>query len=366
MRSTAIILFENQKSNWNRYPKLIAQNSKNVDTIYVYNHKDTRDDPTPFTFHFRYTGDMKPLMEKLKFYNKLILVQFSFRPIDLFFLTNIKKLVPSCKTINIQHGIYSDKLERSSLTSFFINTNKRLLSYITTFIFSKCNFSFSERINLIYESFLVFVLNKKRFKSSGLKNILILPDRCLIFGNKWIEFYRENYYDQNFSNFNIIPPKDYELLSGEKIIDLNAVVLIAQSLVEDGRYPRKDLIKELELILTCIPIKKKIYIKRHPRSEDSIYESLSRDVILTNKLVISNHIISCYSSLMHLYSEMINSNVFCWKLKNHHNPDIFNDFSTIYGREKELRKFFLEPTKDVKTDFEKKNIGKTYFNEIIK
>lgn len=364
LNSKVLIFFENNKSSWSRFPKMIFEKIDGYDSTFIYNHEDSTSDIDFFSSSFCYKGDLKSITENLKSHEEIIVILFAFRPIDLFFLTHLKQEMPGCKSVMIQHGVYSDKLQRDTIFSFLIKTYSRVLSYLSTFLFSK-SFSLKNKILLINEIFFVFVLNNRKFNDSKLKNILTLPENCLVYEEKWIKYFNENYYEDLHPKYDIIPPKDIELLNSDKIIDIDSVVIIAQSLVEDGRYDRKKLIKEFELIISKIPSKFRIYIKRHPRGDDSIYSNFSREVILTNKLVIAKYVISGYSSLMQLYSDYIESNVFSWKFKNHHNPSFFNSFSIKNGREKELIEFFRIPTKQIKTNFEKVDIGEIYFKKII-
>ena len=359
-----ILFFENNKSSWSRFPKMIQQNENDYDSIFIYNHNDCTTDIDFFSSSFCYKGDLNPIKDKLKSYTEIIVVLFAFRPIDLFFLNHIKKEIPGSKSVMIQHGVYSDLLQRTSTFSFLIYTYQKVIGYLTTFILSK-NLKLLDKLILVKEIYLVYVINKKKLKDSRLNNILSLPENCLIYEEKWKNYINENFYNVSTPRYDLIPPKDLELLNSDKIIDIDSVVIIAQSLVEDGRYDREKLIQEFELIISKIPYEFKIYIKRHPRGDDSIYKNLSREIFLTDKLVIAKYIISGYSSLMQLYFEHIKSNVFSWKFKNHHNPSFFNSFSTSYGREDELINFFKIPIKQLKTTFEKIDIGQIYFNKII-
>ena len=364
LNSKALIFFENNKSSWSRFPKMIFEKIDGYNSTFIYNHEDSTSDIDFFSSSFCYKGDLKSITENLKSYEEIIVILFAFRPIDLFFLTHLKQKVPNCKSVMLQHGVYSDKLQRDSIFSFLSNTYGRVYSYLLTFLFSK-SFSFKNKIFLINEIFFVYVLNNRKFNDSKLKKLLTLPENCLIYDEKWIKYFNENYYYDLHPKYDIIPPKDIDLLSSNKIIDIDSVVIVAQSLVEDGRYDRKNLIQEFKLLISVIPSKFKIYIKRHPRGDDSMYSNFSREVILTNKLVIAKHVISGYSSLMQLYSDYIESNVFSWKFKNHYNPSFFNSYSIKNGREKELSEFFKIPTKKIKTNFEKVDIGEIYFKKII-
>lgn len=118
------------------------------------------------------------------------------------------------------------------------------------------------------------------------------------------------------------------------------------------------------MIFKCIPKDFTITIKRHPRGINSIYENLSRNVIFSDQLVVSDYIISGYSSLMFLYKKL-NCRVFSWKFNKHENDSYFNNFADKNGRSKELINFFnLTPLKIKVPNLT--NPSKIYADTIIK
>ena len=262
----------------------------------------------------------------------------SFRPIDLIFTTHLSQKILNIVLINVQHGIYSDRLERSSLFSFFLNTFSRLISYVRS-LFEARMFSPLKNLNILIEIFNVYVLNKKRLVKSILVKYFKQADYALVFNFEWESFYKENFINESYSTkFFYVPPRDLELLNNSKI-DPKSVLFIAQSLVEDGRYPEKNYRTELNLIFKYIPDHYNIIVKRHPRSNDKLYNNLCKRVTLSDDLIITNYVIGGYSSLLQILKKA-GSNVFLWKYKNHYNPKNFELFSTLFGREDQLIDFF--------------------------
>ena len=333
----ALVYFENQKKSIDRFPKFISKSIDYADNYFVYNIGNDIISIDNFINTFRYDGSLTNINKYLLGYDKIVLITMSYRPVDLIFITHLKLHFKDLISISVQHGVYADKLERSSLISFFLNTYKRLISYILV-IFKVDIFSMYQKFAILKEIFYVYVLNKYTFKSSSLSKILFLPENVLTLGKEWEKYYENNFYNKYSPEFYIVPSMDEDLLNEAKYYN-ESVVIVAQSLIEDGRYSESKLLSEYELIFKRIPKHLKIFIKRHPRSNNVFFNKLSRPVILTDKLILADYIISGYSSLMKTYSNL-GCRVFSWKFKDHHNPLVFNNYSDLYGRENELISFF--------------------------
>lgn len=337
-KNKAIIFFENQFGSWNRYPYFLSKNLENYDVYFVYSVGEKNEEPSLFRKTYRYIGDISTISKDLKNYSIIAVITMSFRPIDLIFTTHLSQKNSNLVLINVQHGIYSDKLERTSLLSFFLNTFSRIWSYITT-LFKARLFSRIKNLKVLTEFFSVYVLNKKKLAKSNVVRYFKQADYALVFNLEWEQFFKENFLSESSSTkFFHVPPRDLELLNNSKI-DHNSVLFIAQSLVEDGRYSEKTYKEELNKILKEVPLHFNIIVKRHPRSNDSLYKNLCREVVLSNELIITDFVIGGYSSLLQTL-QCVGSNVFLWKYKKHHNPKNFETFSTLFGREDELKEFF--------------------------
>ena len=358
----AVVYFENQKMSIDRYPKFISNSIDFADNYFVYNIGNDIISTDNFVKTFKYTGSIKNIHEQLLDYNKIVVITMSYRPVDLIFITHLKSVFKDLISISIQHGIYADKLERSSLFSFFLNTYKRLVSYILV-IFTVDVFKTFQKIIILKEIFYVYVLNKYTFKLSTLSKIFFLPENVLTLGKEWEKYYEYNFYNKYSPKFYIVPSMDDDLLNEAKYYN-ESVVIVAQSLIEDGRYSESKLLSEYELIFKRIPKHLKIFIKRHPRSNDVFFNKLSRPVIITDKLIVADYIISGYSSLMKTYSDL-GCRVFSWKFIDHHNPLVFNNYSDLYGREDELISFFNLEKKYIIIN-KKYNTSKKYSNTIKK
>lgn len=338
MNNEAILFFENNFESWNRYPQFISKHLNKYDLYFAYNFGEKNEVPSLFKKTYKYTGDISTIVHDLKNYATIVVITMSFRPIDLIFVTHLNRKISNMVLINVQHGIYSDRLERSSLFSFFLNTFSRILSYVRT-LFKARMFSPMKNLKILIEIFNVYVLNKKRLVKSIIVKYFKQADYALVFNFEWEIFYKENFINESSSTkFLYVPPRDVELLNNSKT-DPKSVLFIAQSLVEDGRYPEKNYRTELNLIFKQIPNHYNIIVKRHPRSNYKLYNSLCRAVTLSDDLIITDYVIGGYSSLLQILKKA-GSNVFLWKYKNHYNPKNFEMFSTLHGREDQLIDFF--------------------------
>lgn len=362
----AVVYFENQKLSIDRYPKFISNFVDFADNHFVYCTGNDIISTDNFVKTFKYVGSIKNIHKQLLGYDKIVVITMSYRPVDLIFITHFKSIFKDLTTISVQHGVYADKLERSSLFSFFLNTYKRLLSYLAV-ILKVDIFTIYQKFKILKEIFFVYVLNKYSFKSSPLSEFFFLPENALILGEEWESYYLDNYYTNYSPSFFLVPSMDDDLLN-DAIYYKESVVIIAQSLVEDGRYSEGKLLSEYELILKTIPDHFKVFIKRHPRSNDLFFKKLSRSVIISDKLIVADFIISGYSSLMKTYRDL-GCRVFSWKFIEHHNPSVFNNYSDLFGRENELKTFFslsrnkIQITKEHNTSKEYSNIIKKIINK---
>ena len=78
---------------------------------------------------------------------------------------------------------------------------------------------------------------------------------------------------------------------------------------------------------------------------------------------MTDFVIGGYSSLLQIFN-FVGCNIFLWKYENHHNPELFEKFAKMFGRENQLKKYFKLKKSDLNLDFSR-NIKKEY-NTIIK
>ena len=102
-------------------------------------------------------------------------------------------------------------------------------------------FSLINTVKILKEIFIVYVLNKKQLSNSLLRNFFTIPNHICVFDSDWKIFFMENFLTNSSTDFHYIPPRDLLLLNSAKY--RKNTVFIAQSLVEDGRYPAKILEK---------------------------------------------------------------------------------------------------------------------------
>ena len=362
MSKVAIIFFENQKQNWSRFPKLISENIFLEDKYFVYNLGNDKIENSFFDGIFKFKGNCKEIIPILNRYEKIVVVLMSYRLIDLIFYNFLLNNHCNVKGISIQHGVYSDVLVRTNLIQFMNVTWKRIISYIIS-IFSYPFITFLQKISIILDTKKVYYDSILKLKNSSINKFLKLPENVFIIDKIWEKYHIENYYFKK-PKFFIVPSIDDELKNNPEKLPKNSVVIIIQSMVEDGRYSREIYINELNLILNSIDLSKTIYLKLHPRSDMSLYQNLNKKVVFKKNFIVGEHVISSYSSLMKTYYEF-GSLVFKWNFKDHHIPKVFSDYSHGEGREKELKSFIIRKNR-INIKKEKVNISRIYSDLILK
>lgn len=365
----AYLFFENQIGNYRRFPSYISKYLYG-DKYFIFNigeKKDTGIKNKRFNNIIRFNGKHQNLSDEFGQYDELTIILMSFRPIDLLFLKTLKNIFPNKKVrgISIQHGVYSDKLERKSIFIFLKSTYQRVISYLITFYRTDFINGLS-KIFFLKEIISVYYSQKKKFSESIILNkYLSLPEKVLIFDESWEKYFNENFYGTKPPVYEKILPRDFELIKSA-VYKNSSVLIVSQSLTEDGRYSEQEFKREINIILECIPDDYKIYIKRHPRNDKSLFEKLIKKVSVTDDFIISDYVISGYSSLMQPYF-YIGCNVFRWKFNNHYNPSIFDKLSDKNGREEELKQFFFLPKKKLNLQkYSQINIDESYANLIEK
>lgn len=362
MSKVAIIFFENQKQNWSRFPKLISKNIFFEDKYFVYNIGNDKIESSFFTGVFKFNGNCKEIIPILNRYEKIIVVLMSYRLIDIIFYNFLLNNHCNVKGISIQHGIYSDILVRTNMIQFLSVTWKRIISYLMSILFYPYITNF-QKISIILHSKKVYYDSKLKLKNSSINKHMRLPENVFIIDKNWEKYFLKNYYSKK-PNFFIIPSIDDELKNNPEILPKSSVVIIIQSMVEDGRYSREIYINEINLILNSIDCNKRIYLKLHPRSDMSLYQNLNKKVIFKKNFIVGEHVISSYSSLMKTYYEF-GSLVFKWNFIDHHVPKVFSDYCHSEGREDELKSFILRKNR-MTIKKEKVNISRTYSDLILK
>jgi len=330
-----------------RYPAKIAQrlskeiNSNNFIFIYSEQYDYAAPKNIPEGSKFFYIKNLKKEeLEKLfDKYPPHSLTTIAQRIPDMWMLTFFNhRNVP---TFLVQHGLWSDRLERIPLIPLLLKKFSKFQSYLRH-VRAICKMNNIPLIPTLVDLYKFLLLENIDIPKTKYLDIdKLRANKAFVFDDSWNNYY-EKKYGYNRNDLIYIGNPDYLLLKG---IDLNkkedAVCYVCQSLVEDGRFSLKEYTSFLRILERNVTDKKKLYIKLHPRSKLKFYDlfKTNKNVVLTHDLPVCRYYIAHYTGLLATVRQ-ISENVLIWKLKNHHIPQYFNRFaSVITDKEPELRDF---------------------------
>ena len=179
---------------------------------------------------------MKKIKLILKNYPALSLTTIAQRIPDMWILSLFNHL--SIPTSIVQHGLWSDKLQRVAFFSLITQKFSKFIYYLSTQkkYLNLIKFLFFYTLKDLYD----FLLkeNKTIPETNYLDNDMIRSKKVFSFDKSWDDYYVMK-YGYNIKNLIYIGNPDLMLL---KEIDINkqenSVCYICQSLVEDGRLEK--------------------------------------------------------------------------------------------------------------------------------
>ena len=276
--------------------------------------------------------------------NPSLLMTFAQRINDIRIVALARQM--GFEAVTMQHGIWSDRIERLSLLRTFILMHDKVMT----------NFKVSRElakilrvpfIFLLFDVFTFFYRDKGTIKRTiTLNNSLIKTHFVYSFDSSWDSYYM-NKWSYEKKNFIYIGNPDFRILKKQLIIDKSGICYIAQSLVEDGRYSSSAYEAFLRILLKILPDERNLYVKLHPRSNKEIYSILSNkhNVILTSDFPLVSHYIGHYSSLLAIPS-FLQKNICIWLLENHYTPNNFMKYGDVITNEVDELTNFLKGRKD--------------------
>ena len=242
----------------------------------------------------------------------------------------------------VQHGLWSDKLQRVSFISLIIQKFSKFLNYLsyTKNICSLNKIPFLATLNDLYD----FLLKEnKTIPETRYLNIKkIRANRVFAFDNSWNDYYTKK-YGYSLNEIEYIGNPDLLLLKDKNLsIKEDSICYLCQSLVEDGRLEKEKYILFLNKMVSFLPKSKKIYIKLHPRSRMDFYLSIkgNKNVIFTNDLPICNFYIGHYTGLLATVKQ-ISDNILIWLFSDHHTPEYFKEFGSTVTNDNETLAYFM-------------------------
>lgn len=330
-----------------RYPAQIADqikiNTKNSNFVFIfseeYSYSYPKKIPVDSKAFFLKDLSKKNLDLIVAKYPPNSLTTIAQRIPDMWMLTYFNHL--SVPTFIVQHGLWSDKLERIPLIRLLLEKFSKFNQYL------KNAYAIS-RINKI--PFLPTVLDLYKFllkenitipETKYLHNDKIRAAKAFVFDKSWDDYYTIK-YGYNSDNIIYIGNPDLQLLKNRDLSDKeDAVCYLCQSLVEDGRYSLKEYTIFLQILKDNIASRKKLIIKLHPRSRKEYYKIFegNENVVMTDNLPFCEYYIGHYTGLLATV-KYISDNILIWQLPNHHTPEFFYQFGSIVTDSKiDLRAF---------------------------
>tara|TARA_B100000900_G_C20578268_1_gene716285 strand:- start:1029 stop:2186 length:1158 start_codon:yes stop_codon:yes gene_type:complete len=331
-----------------RYPAKIANKIKDLDSksnfIFIYSEKYNEGEPEKLpngskSFYIP-SLSKKKIVQLIKDYPPYSLTTIAQRIPDMWILSLFNHL--NINTNIVQHGLWSDKLQRVSLFSLIVQKFSKFLNYIsyTKKICSLNKIPFLSTLKDLYD----FLLkeNKTILETRYLNIEKIRAKRVFAFDNSWNDYYTKK-YGYSLNEIEYIGNPDLLLLKDKNLsIKEDSICYLCQSLVEDGRLEKEKYIRFLNKMVSYLPKSKKIYIKLHPRSRMYFYLSLknNKNVIFTNDLPICNFYIGHYTGLLATVNQ-ISDNILVWLFSDHHTPEYFKKFASVVTQDYETLADFM-------------------------
>lgn len=245
-------------------------------------------------------------------------------------------------TYTVQHGLWSDKLQRIALLPLIVSKFSKFFYYLR-YVKYICHMNNMPLLDTLYE-FYRFLLKEDLVISQSryLKNQNIWSNKVFVFDHSWDDYYMKKY---NYALMNLIYIGNPDFLLLKNLIcqeKENAVCYLCQSLVEDGRMNLSDYEKFLFLLKKWVLPEKKLYVKLHPKSQMINYKVLqnSGNIVFCEHLPYCKYYIGHYTSLLATVAQ-ISDDILVWKFKNHHVPEYFNQFASIVTDDQECLYSFI-------------------------
>ena len=319
-----------------RYPAKIANKLKYLDSksnfIFIYSEKYNEGEPKKIPLgskaYYIPTLSKKKIINLIEKYPPHSLTTIAQRIPDMWMLSMFNHL--NIDTYIVQHGLWSDKLQRISLFSLLIQKFSKFLNYLhyTKNICSLNKIPFLYTLKDLYN----FLLkeNKNIIETRFLDTEKIRASKVFAFDDSWAEYYTLKYgYDKKqliyIGNPDLLLLKNIDISKKE-----TSICYLCQSLVEDGRLEKDNYIDFINKMVSFLPSSQKLYIKLHPRSRMDNYSSIkeNKNVILTNDLPLCDFYIGHYTGLLATVKH-ISNNILIWLFSDHHTPEYFKKFGSI-------------------------------------
>ena len=358
MNTKNIYFYDRYQVLLDRYPALIANEIKRIGSksnnkfnfIFIfsdYSQDDVTPKITPIKSNIHYIPylNINSLNKLTKKHPPHAFICIGLRIPDILLISYFKKL--RVKTYMVQHGLFIKHLTRISFLKHFASKFSHFIKYfIYSFHLAKLNQK--PFLLILNDLFTFFIKGKGKFIDLHSAKVLnLISDKVFAFDKNWDNYYQNYGYSRN--QFLYFGNPDYSLakdMLNNPIED--SICYICQSLVEDGRYLKKDyldFLKDLSENLSG----RKVYLKLHPRSDLKLYETFENEnFILTRDLKNCTTFLGHYSSLIEVSYQLGRNNIL-WDLKNHTIPLSYIEYSDYITNDFSDLKRYLKD--NIRTEF---------------
>jgi len=244
------------------------------------------------------------------------------------------------QTFKFQHGLYIPFMKRD--ISMFISKMVKTLRYIQ-YALVVAQATKYNKIEMIKEYINIFLKGKK-ITDTNFPLEKINAKTVFVYGDYWKEYHKEEYGYILEQQIVVGYPDLAQLDSIKRKPQENAVCYICQTLVEDGRLPREQMIDFVELLAKSIG-DTKLYMKLHPRSDMTLYKALQNKKNVVFSKTDFPHVtkyIGHYSSMLAI-AMYLTDEVFLWEFEGHNEYPFYlvDNAKVISTYKKELNKFLV-------------------------
>jgi len=282
-------------------------------------------------------------LDKLtKKYPPVAFINIALRIPDVLLIGYFNRL--NVPTYMVQHGLFVKYLTR---IPFIQHITSKFVKFQKYFIYSLriSRMIGKPFLKTLKELYACYIKGAKKFHElETIKESGLLSSKVFAFDTSWDSYYIDNYgYDK--SQLIYFGNPDYTLVKeclANPVQD--AICYICQSLVEDGRYLKKDFLAFLNGMKKNL-VGRKVYLKLHPRSDLELYKGLEdENFVLTTAFENCDTFLGHYSSLLEIANQL-DRNVILWNLEGHEIPSSYEKYGDIMTNDWNEVNAFLETIK---------------------
>ena len=315
-----ILFFERPLVDLKKFAFKIAKEIKKKDSsvfmgavcIELPTEKEKKESSIDYFYHRK---QIKNIDDFLISQEVKIIVFTQCRIPDLEFILHAKKL--GIKTIMLQEGVMFDGMNINDVSAAnaisVIGQLSKVFEYLNI-VRHMCRYDGKSFVKVIAE-----VLKKKKNITMIVEaqfSMRLIAEYILTMGEYWDEYYM-SHHGYTKDQIRLIGDHDLDgFIPGGKKEE--AICYIANALVEDGSAKKKDLEKFLASFADLVDKTTKLYVKLHPRSDQSLYKILNDhniEYIRNGRLPSVNVYVGHRSALLGraLYES---DNLIIWKFPN--------------------------------------------------